>query len=77
MRTLPMLLCVLCLGGCLGTLAAPGPDQGREGLRRKIVASKQEPNLLHAFDGTTCVTTAERWQKVNVGQSFLCAWRRG
>lgn len=77
MRTPSLLLCVLCVSGCLGTLAAPGPDQSREGLRRKVVLTKQEPNLLHAFDGSTCVTTEERWKQVKVGQSVLCAWRRG
>jgi hypothetical protein len=65
---------------------APGPEgpsmsiprrgtTPTRGLARKRVTAKQEPNLLVAEDGTSCVVTAERYEDVDVGDHELCDWQ--
>lgn len=64
MRRIALLSTVLVLGGC----AHLGPFAG------KTVADKQRPNRLVATDGSTCVVSKERFDKVEVGRKVLCAW---
>jgi hypothetical protein len=48
------------------------PDRG---VMPKRVTGKQEPNILLAGDGTSCLVTAERYRKVQLGKFEVCAWR--
>lgn len=67
MRRLTLLSIVLILGGCahLGVVAG------------KTVADKQRPNRLLAADGSTCLVSEARFEKVEVGRKVLCAWQGG
>jgi hypothetical protein len=43
----------------------------------KTVARKDPPNILIADDGSMCIVSTDRWEKMEVGMKALCAWRGG
>lgn len=56
-----------------------GPDSSQgsqEFLGWKVVAEKRDPNLLLAADGTECVVSDERFERVRTGERAFCHWRR-
>ncbi len=46
------------------------------GLLRKVVTAKEDPATLIAADGYRCMTTADRFRDVKIGESIWCAWKR-
>lgn len=58
---------------------SPGTPKGGSmpdrGIMPKRVTYKQEPNILHAKDGTSCTVTPDRYRKVKIGKYEVCAWR--
>jgi hypothetical protein len=56
---------------------APATPKGKpdRGVMPKRVTGKQEPTILLAGDGTSCLVTAERYRKVQLGKFEVCAWR--
>jgi hypothetical protein len=43
----------------------------------KRVAAKDPPNLLIADDGSICMVSEKRFEKIEVGMKALCAWHGG
>lgn len=48
---------------------------GEEGPGSKTVSAKEEPATLIAVDGTICVVTPGRFNKVKTGDRVWCSWR--
>jgi len=60
----------------------PGMGRSQQGtpspqgtLGWKVVIEKREPNLLLAVDGTECVVSEERFERVRTGRRAFCHWR--
>lgn len=64
MHRMLLILLMVGLGGCAHIGALTG----------KIVASKQLPNRLIATDGSQCLVSESRFEKVEIGRRVLCAW---
>jgi hypothetical protein len=60
--------------GVIGVVVG-SPNMPNQGLMRKRVTAKQEPDLLLAEDGTSCRVSAERYREVEVGTDQLCGWQ--
>jgi hypothetical protein len=59
-----------------GSDRADGPPRSpRETLGWKVVIEKREPNLLLAVDGTECVVSEERFERIRTGRRAFCHWR--
>jgi hypothetical protein len=52
-----------------------GPRSTQETLGWKVVIEKREPNLLLAVDGTECVVSEERFERIRRGRRAFCHWR--
>jgi hypothetical protein len=52
-----------------------GPRSPQETLGWKVVIEKREPNLLLAVDGTECVVSEERFERIRTGRRAFCHWR--
>jgi hypothetical protein len=47
------------------------------GLDAKRVTGKEPPATLIAEDGHRCAVPEPRYREVQIGETVLCAWRRG
>lgn len=65
-----MALCVAC-----GCATDPGTRRG-EGYRigSKMVAGKEAPATLYAEDGSHCLVTPGRFERVRIGDRVWCNW---
>ena len=72
MRFAPVLL--LALAGCVSIPLPHGRGEHAPLLSRKLVAAKQEPQVLVAHDGTRCVTTQARFERAQPGDQVWCVW---
>ena len=72
--------CLVLLAACT-SIPLPGGSRERPApaLERKTVAEKREPSELVATDGTSCLTTARRFENAQPGDRVWCVWqgRRG
>ncbi|MCA1791143.1 MAG: hypothetical protein LC667_15190 [Thioalkalivibrio sp.] len=48
---------------------------GEEGPGNKTVSAKEEPVTLIAADGTVCVVTGDKFNRVKTGDRVWCNWR--
>jgi hypothetical protein len=72
---LPMLLLTLPAGCAMyRQREAPSPTRSA-GVAVKQVVDKREPAYLIAIDGTECTVSAARFNRTELGQRVLCAWR--
>ncbi len=74
MRKVPLLIATLAVSlSC----ALPRTVQvgGEEGPGSKTVSAKEEPATLIAADGTVCLVTASRFNRVKTGDRVWCNWR--
>lgn len=72
MKMLVLAIAVFGLSGCTLTqrLQAGGPS----GPGYKTVSTKEEPATLVALDGSECRVTADRFERVAVGERVWCYW---
>lgn len=76
--------CVSRPGGGVGTTTDPkangsssrtrGSRGTNEGIARKIVTGKEEPNRLIARDGTVCTVSRKKFESAILGKSTRCGW---
>jgi hypothetical protein len=62
------------LSACTEMVAGILTDVTGVPIVEKVVASRLEPNILVATDGTRCITTPARWQETFPGDEYFCAW---
>jgi hypothetical protein len=41
----------------------------------KVVAAKEPPSTIVAQDGSSCLVTERRYDRIDVGSRALCTWR--
>jgi hypothetical protein len=79
----PLLLVVIQLiGGCapradhvfLARGLLVGSSGALPGYGVKLVQAKEAPTTLRADDGSVCRLTADRFQRVDVGDWLACEW---
>lgn len=78
MKTIPFILAAsLYLGGCSSVKNMATAFVGNKvgvPVEAKTVASKSGPTTLMASDRTTCNVSAEKFQKITVGDLIACLW---
>lgn len=72
MKLIVLAFALFALSGC----ALPQRFQagGPTGPGYKTVSTKVEPATLVAFDGSECRVTADRFERVAVGERVWCYW---
>jgi len=72
-RPLIAIACALLLGGYMNTAAGFIGNSLGVPLRKKVVRSKKEPNILITTDATTCQVSKNRWEEAeSAGRSCAC-----
>ncbi len=77
MRRFALLAVVVLLGGCAPPFRVRHPGTRVEGtdVTWKRVVDKREPSWLVAADQSTCTVDKDRYQRTDLGDAVLCAWR--
>jgi hypothetical protein len=79
-RALTLAFALALLLPACASIPGMGRDQHssrspQETLGWKVVIEKRDPNLLLAVDGTECVVSEERFERIRTGRRAFCHWR--
>ncbi len=72
MKMLALAIAVSALSGCALTQRVQAG--GSTGPGYKTVSTKEAPATLVALDGSECRVTADRFERVAVGERVWCYW---
>ena len=68
-----VIVTALATGGC-GALVETAANSAGLQSPAKAVADKAPPDLLIAWDGTTCRVPEARFENIQIGQRVTCVW---
>lgn len=72
-RTLLVLAALTVASGCAALVETAANSAGVQS-PSKAVADKEPPDILVAWDGTTCRVPEVRFEHIRIGQRITCVW---